>query len=66
MWANKVLKEYLIKGSSINEKQLIQQNEQLKELQASVKSPGKVLNYKPLSNDKDIELIRTLVILPTL
>ena len=37
MWANKVLKEYLIKGFSINEKRLIQQNEQLKELQASVK-----------------------------
>ena len=33
MWANKVLKEYLIKGFSINEKRLIQQNEQLKELQ---------------------------------
>ena len=54
MWANKVLKEYLIKGFSINEKRLIQQNEQLKELQASVKLLGKVLTYKPLSNDESL------------
>jgi len=30
IWANKILKEYLIKGYSINEKRLLQQNEQLK------------------------------------
>jgi hypothetical protein len=37
IWANKVLKEYLIKGYSLNEQKLIQQNEQLKQLQDSVK-----------------------------
>ena len=31
IWANKILKEYLIKGYSLNEKKLIEQNEQLKE-----------------------------------
>ena len=37
IWASKVLKEYLIKGFSINEKRLTQQNKQLKELQDTVK-----------------------------
>src|SRR5665648_110367 len=60
MWANKVLKEYLIKGFSINENRLIQQNEQLKELQASVKLLGKVLAYKPLSNDESLGLLKII------
>ena len=37
IWANKILKDYLIKGFSINEQRLRQQNEQLRELQESVK-----------------------------
>jgi hypothetical protein len=43
IWANKILKEYLIKGYSVNEKRLLQQNEQLKELQKTVKLLGEVL-----------------------
>lgn len=37
IWANKILKEYLIKGYSINEKTLKQQSEQLSELQKTIK-----------------------------
>jgi len=37
IWANKILKDFLIKGFSINEHRLRQQNEQLRELQESVK-----------------------------
>ena len=37
MWANKILKEYLIKGYSINEETLRKQNEMLKELRESVR-----------------------------
>ncbi len=37
IWANKILKDFLIKGYSINEQRLRQQNEQLRELQESVK-----------------------------
>ena len=36
IWANKILKEYLIKGYSLNEKRLEQKTEQLKELKDSV------------------------------
>jgi len=57
IWANKILKNYLIKGFSINEKRLSQQNEQLKELQDSVKLLGDVLNYKELNTDESIGLL---------
>lgn len=60
IWANKVLKEYLIKGFSINEKRLTQQNEQLKELQKSVKLLGNVLNHKALSNDESVGLLKII------
>jgi len=60
LWANKVLKEYLIKGFAINETRLAQKNEQLKELQESVKILGKVLNYKELSNDESVGLLKII------
>jgi len=60
IWANKVLKEFLLKGYAINEKRLAQQNEQLKELQESVKILGKVLNHKELSNDESKGLLKII------
>jgi len=52
IWANKILKDYLLKGYVLNEKRLAQQNEQLRELQETIKILGNVLNYKELSNDE--------------
>ncbi len=60
IWANKILKDYLIKGFSINEKRLTQQNEQLKELQKSVKLLGNVINHKTLSNDESVGLLKII------
>ncbi len=60
IWANQVIKEYLIKGYSINERILSQQNEQLKELQESVKILGNVLNYKALTNDESVGLLKII------
>jgi hypothetical protein len=57
IWANRILKDYLIKGYSINEKRLIQQNEQLKDLQESVKMFGEVLNQKILTDSESAELL---------
>lgn len=42
MWANKILKEYLIKGYSMNEKLLRNQNEKLTDLKESIKLLGKI------------------------
>lgn len=60
IWANQIIKEYLIKGYSINEKRLSQQNEQLKELQESVKILGNVLNYKALTNEESKGLLKII------
>ena len=60
IWANKVIKDFLIKGYALNEQRLSQQNEQLKELQESVKILGDVLNIKPLSNDESTGLLRII------
>jgi prophage maintenance system killer protein len=60
IWANKVLKDYLIKCFSINEKKLSRQKEQLKQLQESVKIIGNILNYKELSNDESVGLLKII------
>jgi prophage maintenance system killer protein len=60
IWANKLLKEYLIKGYALNEKKLNEQNEQLKELQNSVKILGKALSFKTLSSDESIGLLKII------
>lgn len=60
IWANKFLKDYLIKGFSINEQRLRQQNEQLRQLQESVKLLGNVLNYKNLSEDESTGLLKII------
>lgn len=60
IWANQIIKEYLVKGYSINEKRLSQQNDQLKELQKTVKILGNVLNYKVLNNDESTGLLKII------
>jgi prophage maintenance system killer protein len=60
IWANQIIKEYLIKGYSLNEKRLEQKTEQLKELQESVKMLGSVLNYKVLTSDESIGLLKII------
>jgi prophage maintenance system killer protein len=60
IWANSIIKDYLIKGYSINEQRLKQQNEQLRELQESVKLLGNVLNYKELTGDESSGLLKII------
>jgi prophage maintenance system killer protein len=60
VWANKILKEYLVKGYAINEKRLTYQNEQLKQLQESVKILGNVLNQKELSVNESRGLLKII------
>ena len=58
IWANKILKEYLLDGFVLNEKKLIHQNEKLKDLQESIKILGDVLKYKTLSTDESTGLLK--------
>jgi prophage antirepressor-like protein len=60
IWANKVLKEYLIRGYALNERKLQQQNEQLKELQESVKILGNVSKEKKLTNSEKNGLLEII------
>lgn len=60
IWANKILKEYLIKGYSINERRLSQQIKQLDDLKQSIKVLENVVNQKELTSDESIGLIKII------
>jgi len=60
IWASKLLKDYLIKGYSINERLLVKQNQQLRQLQESVKILGNVIKYKQLSNEESTGLLKII------
>jgi len=60
IWANKILKDYLINGFSINEKLLAQQNEQLEELKNYVKILGNTSTSKTLSGDESTGLLKII------
>ncbi|MFY9463761.1 MAG: RhuM family protein [Sediminibacterium sp.] len=60
IWANKVLKKYLIKGYSINEKRLKEQAGQLESLKQAVKLLGNVIEAQPLNSDEATGLLKVL------
>jgi prophage maintenance system killer protein len=60
IWASRIIKEYLLKGFSLDNKRLVQQNNQLKELQTTVKLLGDSLKHKELTDDESIGLLRII------
>lgn len=60
LWANKVLKEYLIKGYAINEQRLREQNEQFNSLKQTVNLLGSVLKNKQLTSDEATGLLKVV------
>lgn len=60
IWANKVLKEYLVKGFSINEKRLKEKVEQLEELKKVVQLQNKVISNYPLDGGEAAGLIKVI------
>ena len=60
IWANKVLKEYLIKGYAINEERLKDQAEQLASLKNTVNLLSNVLESKELSTDEATGLLKVV------
>lgn len=60
IWASRIIKEFLLKGFVIDNKRLIQQNNQLKELQNSVKILGDSLKFISLTNDESIGLLKII------
>ena len=60
MWANKILKDYLVKGYALNEKRLKEQAEQLEQLKQTVKLLGNVLKTQLLNSDEATGLLRVI------
>ena len=60
IWANKILKEYLIQGFAINEKRLQQTKQQLQELKKVVQLQEKVISEYELETDEAQGLIKVI------
>ncbi len=60
IWANKVLKEYLIKGYALNNRILKQKNELYKDLQKSLIIISNALKLKELENTESIGLLKII------
>jgi len=59
-WASQILKEYLIKGYSLNENRLAKQANELLHLKNTVKILGNILDYKTLTNDESLALLHVI------
>ncbi|WP_249219833.1 virulence protein RhuM/Fic/DOC family protein [Chitinophaga sp. HK235] len=60
IWANKILKDYLIKGYVLNEQRLKEQGDQLVTLKNTIRLMGNVLESKPLNTDEATGLLKVL------
>lgn len=60
IWANQVLKEYLIKGYSLNEKKLQDKIEQVEAFKQAMKLVNNVVLAKPLTNDEASGLLNVI------
>ena len=60
IWANKVLKDYLVTGYAMNEKRLQDKNEQYEALKQTVRLLGNVLDAQPLSTDEASGLLKVI------
>ena len=60
IWANNILKDYLIKGYAINQQRLEKQVAQLNKLKETIRILGNTLEYKELSNDESKGLLQII------
>ncbi len=59
-WATQLLKDYLIKGYTINQQRLQKQAEQLNELTEAIKILGTTLEHKELTSDESTGLLKII------
>jgi hypothetical protein len=60
IWANQVLKDYLTKGYSLNERRLKEQAQQLADLKQTVQLLGSVLQSKELNTNEATGLLKVV------
>lgn len=60
IWASKILKEYLTKGYSLNEKRLREKSQQFEALKQTVRLMGNVIGTQELSSDEANGLLKVI------
>ena len=60
IWANKILKDYLVKGYALNEKRLQSQIEKYETLKQSIKLIDNIIDHKPLSTSESEGLLKVI------
>ncbi len=60
IWANKVLKEYLVKGYAINEQRLREEQKQFRDLKRAVQLLGNVMQQKALGTAEAAGLLKVI------
>ena len=60
IWANTILKDYLVRGYAVNEKRLKEQSRQLEELKQTVKLLGNVIGSKALNTEEAEGLLKVI------
>jgi prophage maintenance system killer protein len=60
IWATQVLKDHLIRGYTVNEKRLLEQNTRLQELQKTVELMGRLIEGRDLQRDQATGLLKVI------
>jgi prophage maintenance system killer protein len=60
IWANKILKDYLIRGYSLNEKKLKEQTDRIKELERTIEVFSRVTDTYQLKQDEFSGILRVI------
>jgi prophage maintenance system killer protein len=60
IWANKVLKEYLVKGYALNRKRLTETKEKLNEVTENIKMLGRIIKQQQLSENENLAFLRLI------
>lgn len=60
IWATQVLKDHLLRGYTVNEKRLLEQNSRLQELQKTVELMGRLIEGRDLQKDQATGLLKVI------
>jgi hypothetical protein len=60
IWANKVLKDYLVKGYALNRKRLSETKEKLNEVTENIKMLGRIIKQQQLSENENLAFLRLI------
>ncbi len=60
IWANQIIKDYIVKGYTLNRKRLEQKSLQFEELKESIKILSNVIKHKVLDTDESVGLLKII------